>query len=93
MTYSHPRSGRDTRSRGRAGEAVAQRYLRRQGYEILHKNYWTRHGEIDLVVWDPKEDYLLFVEVKAYQTDNIDPRTVIRADKQRHLWRTAQRFL
>jgi len=45
------------------------------------------------VVWDPKEDYLLFVEVKAYQTDNIDPRTVIRADKQRHLWRTAQRFL
>ena len=49
---------------GAAGEAAAERYLRKLGYVILHRNLRLgRTGEIDLVVRD--KSVLAFVEVKS----------------------------
>jgi putative endonuclease len=45
------------------GEDFACGHLRRLGYEILDRNYRTRHGELDVVAYDG--DRLVFVEVKA----------------------------
>jgi putative endonuclease len=48
---------------GRLGEKVAARYLRRRGYRILHKNYITPYGEIDLIA--ERHEVCIFVEVKT----------------------------
>ncbi len=49
---------------GARGEKLAARYLRRQGYKVLYRNFRGRHGgELDLVCRD--RDTLVFVEVKT----------------------------
>jgi putative endonuclease len=50
-------------SLGRLGERLAAEHLERLGFEIFERNHRTRHGEIDLVVYDDRR--LVFVEVKA----------------------------
>jgi putative endonuclease len=49
--------------RGRWGESVAARFLRRNGYKILQRNWRNGYWEIDLVARD--SDVLVFVEVKT----------------------------
>ena len=46
------------------GEETAVRYLLKQGYEILERNYRSQQGEIDIIARD--KDFLVFVEVKNY---------------------------
>jgi len=48
---------------GRAGEASAERFLRKRGYKIVEKNFRTRFGELDIIARDGAT--LVFVEVKA----------------------------
>lgn len=48
---------------GRAGEALAARYLETAGYGIRARQYRTRYGEIDIVA--EREGTLHFIEVKA----------------------------
>lgn len=48
---------------GNYGETLACKFLIKQGYEILERNFRIRGGEIDIVAKD--KDYLVFVEVKA----------------------------
>ncbi|MDP9485252.1 MAG: YraN family protein, partial [Actinomycetota bacterium] len=50
------------RSSGEWGERLALRYLVERGYELIERNYRTRHGEIDLVM--RQGTTLVFVEVK-----------------------------
>ena len=48
---------------GDKGEQLAEKYLRKQKYKILDRNFRTRFGEIDLVARDRGQ--LVFVEVKT----------------------------
>ncbi len=60
------------------------RYLARKGYEILERNYRTRHGEIDLVMRG--ERVLVFVEVKLRRgTEFGDPLEAVVPRKQTRL--------
>lgn len=56
------------KSKGVLGEEIALRYLRKRGYEILHRNWYCRWGEIDLVA--NKNEVLIFIEVK-YRTAKL----------------------
>src|SRR5213596_1172478 len=59
---SSPKSGH--LRRGARGEKLACRFLRRNGYKVLHRNCRGRTGgEIDVVCRD--NDTLVFVEVKT----------------------------
>ena len=46
----------------RKGELEAEKYLSALGYQILEKNWYHRHKEIDLIAID--NDNLVVVEVK-----------------------------
>lgn len=52
----------NSRSIGNYGEDIACAYLKKEGYEILERNFITKAGEIDIVA--VAEGYLIFVEVK-----------------------------
>jgi putative endonuclease len=48
---------------GDKGEALALKYLNKQGYTLLAKNYRYKRAEIDLIM--RHKETLVFVEVKA----------------------------
>ena len=52
-----------TNETGRLGEEIAQKYLKKHGFEILSVNNLERWGEIDIIA--QKGDILHFIEVKS----------------------------
>ncbi len=56
------------RTFGSEGEDLAAKYLTEKGFEIIERNYFSGHGEIDIIANDPRDNYLVFVEVKARNT-------------------------
>ena len=48
---------------GRQGEQLVCKYLKKNGYKILEKNYVCKFGEADLIC--QKDDNIVFVEVKT----------------------------
>lgn len=56
-------------SQGVEGESLALRFLIDLGYRLIERNYWTRTGEIDLIV--QKDSFLIFVEVKSWTSIDI----------------------
>lgn len=78
---------------GRRGEDLAHRYLQREGFIIVARNYRMASGagEIDLVGWE--DGQLVFVEVKSRQTDEYGaPDRAIGLQKQFSLLRAAREF-
>jgi putative endonuclease len=51
---------------GRHGEDVAARHFENNGYQIIHRNYRVREGEIDIIAANDTE--LVFAEVKYRKT-------------------------
>ncbi len=70
---------------GVRGEKLAARYLRRQGFKILYRNFRGRRGgEIDLVCRD--RDTLVFVEVKTRTREDFGrPLDAVNQQKQRRI--------
>lgn len=80
------------RSLGKAGEELAERYLKRQGYAIVERNYRCPVGEIDLIALNRRT--VVFVEVKTRRVDTSGaPLEAVHAVKQRRLKRTALHYL
>ena len=66
---------------------MARRYLKRNGYKILFRNFRGRSGgEIDIVCRD--RDTLVFVEVKTRTREDFGrPFEAVDRDKQRRISR------
>jgi putative endonuclease len=82
-----------TQALGRRGEDLAHRFLRRQGYTIVARNYRLPNGdgEADLIAWDG--DTLVIVEVKARQSGEYGPPDrAVGDDKRAHLRRLARAY-
>lgn len=54
---------RNNRQTGRLAEDLATQALTAKNYQILHRNFQNRYGEIDIIAKD--QEILVFVEVKA----------------------------
>lgn len=79
-------------SKGAAGEVMAARFLRENGYDIWTANYSCRFGEIDIIA--AKEPYIAFVEVKTRSEDSIyAPREAVTNRKQLRIIKTAMLFI
>ena len=80
------------RQLGDAGEDLAARTLKKQGYKILERNYVTPLGEIDLIARHRGE--LVFIEVKTRSSNKFaDPKDAVTPAKQARLQRLADYYL
>lgn len=76
---------------GRAGEDIACRYLKKQNYQIIERNFFYNGGEIDIIAFDIEKNELVFFEVKtrsnkAYglpseSVDNFKIKRILRGAK------------
>lgn len=84
---------------GNWGEKIAENYLKKQGYQILEKNFvfkipgHPQKGEIDIVA--KKEETICFVEVKTLKNPKIkiSPEEKINFSKKKKLIKTAESWL
>lgn len=77
---------------GQEGENTAAAYLRQRGYTILHRNYRSRSGEIDIIARHGKA--LVFAEVKTRRTTNFgSPAAAVTPRKQLQISRVAEEYL
>ena len=78
---------------GRRGEDLAHRFLRKQGYTIVARNYRLSSGdaEADLIAREGED--LVIVEVKTRATDEYgSPEQAVNPEKRRHLMRVAREY-
>ncbi len=55
---------------GEIGENIACRFLIKQGFKVLERNYTKKWGEIDIVTEKGKKIH--FIEVKTVSRENLD---------------------
>ncbi len=77
---------------GQSGEETVARYLEKNGYTILTKNYRCKIGEIDIIARDGAD--LVFIEVKTRSGLGYgSPAAAVTLRKQRQITRAAQWYL
>lgn len=77
---------------GNIGEDTAVKYLKRQGYRILERNFRLKLGEIDIIALDNKE--LVFVEVKTRDSNNYEFLvSSVNKNKEKRLIKTASYYM
>ena len=77
---------------GKRAENYALNYLKQQGLKLLEKNFYCRHGEIDLILKD--QDTLVFVEVRYRKNNHYGHAfETINKRKQHKIITTARYYL
>ncbi|MDY3006782.1 YraN family protein [Anaerococcus sp. AGMB00486] len=80
------------RSIGNFGEDLTSKYLEKNGYTILDKNYLKSFGEIDIIA--VKDDILSFVEVKTRKNDKFKRASLdVGYFKQERIKKAAQAYI
>jgi len=75
------------------GEKRALKFLEKQAYTTIARNYLCKTGELDLVMADP-DGTIVFVEVKTRSTEDFaEPEDSVTPAKKKKLSRAAQYFL
>lgn len=86
-----PKTPDNRRRTGQAAEDICARRLRRDGWQILERNWRIRAGEIDLIA--RRHELLAIVEVKSTHTGLLhgptSPAFAVGPNKQRRLRRLA----
>lgn len=81
---------------GNFGEQIAISFLEEKGYKILHKNFYCRQGEIDIIAKEENKNdgEIVFIEVKT-RTNNIfgKPSEAVNGIKINHICNSAKYFL
>ena len=81
---------------GNIGEAAAAKFLKRQGYRILEKNYEAKDSEIDIIA--AKDNTVAFIEVKTRTIGHESPKeprpaSAVTPEKQRKILRAASFYI
>lgn len=81
-----------TQAFGELGERIAEQWLTRRGWRVVHRRYRSGHRDIDLVM--EREGLVVFVEVKARSGAQFgDPIEAVNWRKQRELRRSASSWI
>jgi len=77
---------------GNIGEIRAQNYLRENGYQILHTNWYVGKLELDIVA--RKDEWLIVVEVKTRSTETFEhPEEAITLRKIRNIINATHEYI
>jgi putative endonuclease len=77
---------------GIKGEQIAEKFLLRKGYAILHSNWRFGHKEVDIIA--EKDNVLIFAEVKTRSGYGFGfPEEAVNIKKQQFLKLAAEAFL
>ena len=81
-----------SRESGKIGEDAAVRFLRRQGYEIIERNYRGTRYEVDIIAREG--GVLSFIEVKTRAPGkSLSGAESVGREKQRRIAQAAQHYL
>ncbi len=84
--------GADRIRTGKKGEDIAVAYLKKEGYEVLERNYRCLFGEVDIIAKDG--DTIVFVEVKSRRSEQFGvPQMAVGMEKQKKLSRISMKYL
>jgi putative endonuclease len=82
-----------TKATGRCGEDLAHRFLRRQGYIVVARNYRLAAGDAEADIIAKDGEIIAIVEVKTRESDAFGPPDrAIDLGKQRALRRVAREY-
>jgi len=70
---------------GQKGEDEAAKYLQKQGFSVLDRNYRKSWGELDIVA--KKGNWLHFVEVKTVTREKLGTRDWYEPEDNIHPWK------
>ncbi|WP_215507398.1 YraN family protein [Peptoniphilus sp. EMRHCC_23] len=77
---------------GGTGEAIAEKFLEKQGHEILERNFRFKYGEIDIISFI--KGVVVFTEVKTRTNVSYgDPKDAVDMFKRRQIYMTAEHYL
>jgi putative endonuclease len=77
---------------GKKGEEIARNYLKDKGYQILAKNWFYDHREIDIIA--RQTDEIVIVEVKTREGDYFEePWEAVSTKKIRNIVEAAEAWL
>ena len=83
---------KDNLNSGALAEDKAGEFLKTNGYKILHRNYRTKLGEVDIIAKD--KDTFCFVEVKFRSSDKFGKGfEAVNGKKQIQIAKAALSFL
>lgn len=79
---------------GREGELIAEKYLVKQEYNIIEKNFNCRFGEIDIIATDNLKQEIVFIEVKTRKSFKYGmPSEAVTKIKKKHITKVAEFFI
>ena len=77
---------------GTKGEDMVCRFLMKEGYQVLKRNYQCRFGEIDIIA--ENKEYLIFVEVKTRKNKAFGaPEDAVGYYKKKNIFFATKIFL
>ena len=79
------------KEKGNIGEDLATKYLIEQSYTIIHRNYNTRVGEVDIIARQGNELHLLKSNITKGNED--DAMQSITKSKQKKVIKAALQFI
>lgn len=80
------------KSIGEIGEEYTVKFLQKNKYKIVARNYSKRYGEIDIIA--ENDEFLVFVEVKTRHENSLTmPSDSVDKRKQQRIIKTASAFL
>ena len=77
---------------GNRGEECSAKFLKKNKYKIICKNFSNKHGEIDIIC--ENKEYIVFVEVKTRSNDGFTSGVyAVNKKKQHNIIKTAYTYL
>ena len=82
----------ENKNKGDLGENIVEKYLEKNGYKIISKNFKCNYGEIDVVFKD--KDEIVFGEIKSRNGIKYGyPAESVTNFKRKHIFNTSKYFL